>query len=183
MGILSFLRSSPKYKPGVYCITNKYSGWFYIGATTKTMMERWDRHRYMLDTGRHHNKRLQADWNTYGSRAFRFAVIEVVDDTDDVFKREEYWQRLRYNHQCYNPNPDAPPPYMSRSKPQERTMPTRDAFLQFLRSMQQHGAKRDEMWVMFNKLGWPIDDELWDTAFRTGGNIPLPARPSRKRSR
>jgi group I intron endonuclease len=89
MGILSFFRPAPKHRPGVYCITNRRTGHFYIGATTLTITERWNRHCYMLDTGRHHNKRLQADWDAYGSQAFKFSVIEVVQDTDQVFIRQE----------------------------------------------------------------------------------------------
>jgi group I intron endonuclease len=107
MPILSFFWPAPKHRPGIYCITNRRTGWFYIGATTLTITKRWDRHRYMLDTGRHHNKRLQADWDTYGERAFKFTVIEVVRDASQIFIREHYWQRRKYNSKCYNPNPDA----------------------------------------------------------------------------
>lgn len=122
MGILSLFSTAPKDRPGVYCITNRHTGWFYIGATTLAMTERWDRHRYMLNTGRHHNKRLQADWDEYGSRTFKFSVIEVVKHVDQVFIREEYWQRRKHTNKCYNPHPDDMPLWVKKATGSKRTI-------------------------------------------------------------
>lgn len=116
MGILSLLGLAPKNQPGIYRITNRRTGQFYIGATTLAITERWKRHRYLLRCGIHHNKRLQADWDRCGAQAFKFSVIEVIRDADQVFKREKYWQRLKHNDKCYNPHPDDLPPFMRPSK-------------------------------------------------------------------
>lgn len=117
MGILSFLGPSPKDQPGVYCITNRLTGHFYIGATTQTIAIRWDQHRQSLAAGTHHNKRLQADWDIYGPPAFRFAAIEVVHDPEQVFIREHYWQCVRYNRRCYNVDPNTVSPYTKTRQP------------------------------------------------------------------
>ena len=104
MGILSSLFTSAKLKPGVYSITNRITGRVYIGATTKACADRWDQHRRHLTASRHHNSQLQADWDKYGERAFRFSVIEIVEDSDQVFLRERYWQERDYTEKGrYNP--------------------------------------------------------------------------------
>jgi hypothetical protein len=35
---------------------------------------------YMLRNGMHTNKELQADWNAHGEAAFRYEVLEKLDD-------------------------------------------------------------------------------------------------------
>lgn len=166
MGILTWIFGlSPKYQPGVYSITNRRTGRFYIGATTLAMTERWLRHRSMLRAGRHHNKRLQADWDRYGTQAFKFAVIEVVQGADRVFEREQYWQRLRHNDKCYNPHPDdrTIPDYVrkraeSRARRQliDHSAPEIQEAIQRIYDLVP-GAK-DELSAWFQRIGYPSED-------------------------
>lgn len=100
MGILSLFR---KPDTGVYRILNTVTGCVYIGASARSIEERWNHHRNELRRNRHPNSRLQSDWLRYGEDAFRFSVIERVSGHDKVFAREVYWQdkdydpRIRYN--------------------------------------------------------------------------------------
>lgn len=75
-------------KPGIYQITNLVTGHCYIGSA-KSLCARWSSHRYQLERGFHHNPRLQAAWTKYGSEAFRFDVLEQLEDTSDLMRWEQ----------------------------------------------------------------------------------------------
>lgn len=106
MNILAWIFPLPKCQPGVYRITNRKNGRYYIGTTTRPMVDRWREHRDDLSRGKHHNTKLQQDWHYYRASAFRFSVIEVVPDISQVFAREHHWQVTEYNAAlCYNPPP------------------------------------------------------------------------------
>jgi hypothetical protein len=62
---------------GVYSITNLMNGRRLIGSSTN-LEGAWNRERFGLELGTHENKELQADWNEYGSEAFRFEVLEKL---------------------------------------------------------------------------------------------------------
>jgi len=168
MGILSHLFGvRAKNRPGIYTITNRRTGRVYIGATAKTIAERWARHRYMLNTGRHHNKQLQADWNIYGAHSFKFAVLEVVEDADQVFEREREWQRRRYTPDAlYNPDPDAilegSGGLLKRCTPEYG----RAELLNLYREMRAQGVTRDRARVILREQGISLDNNLWAQAGR-----------------
>ena len=65
---------------GIYRITNLTNGKSYIGKTGVNFGDRWDCHRAQLNGGYHDNSHLQRAWNKYGSAAFEFCVVEVVDN-------------------------------------------------------------------------------------------------------
>jgi hypothetical protein len=158
MSILSFLRHPAKQQTGIYKIVNRRNGFIYIGATTQPMVIRWDQHRRRLLNDTHHNSRLQADWNLYGARAFRFAAVEVVS-TDRVFDRERDWQRIYYaTGRCYNPDPDAPPPWMRPS-----TSP-RETLLLMFKEMRANGMSREQARQVLKAEGIPLDNNLWAKA-------------------
>lgn len=89
---------------GIYCITNKYSGKQYIGSTS-CFERRWKEHRRKLRADKHHCRHLQNAWNLYGQDAFEFAVVEVVEDLNDLISREQFW--LDNHAPEYNINPNA----------------------------------------------------------------------------
>lgn len=160
MSILSFLGSPAKHQTGVYKIVNRKTGWIYIGATTQPMTDRWDQHRRRLENKTHHNSRLQFDWGVYGLRGFRFAVVEVVDP-DLAFEREKKWQRVYYaKGKCYNPDPDAPPPFMKPSNV------SREEKLYIYTILRVAGITRDAARPTLKNIGVPLDNNLWTEAGR-----------------
>lgn len=50
---------------GIYRITNLVTGKSYIGQTRMDFGDRRDSHFSLLNTGKHYNKNMQADWDIY----------------------------------------------------------------------------------------------------------------------
>ena len=73
---------------GIYKITNKINGKFYIGSS-QNISRRWYDHKRELRHNRHCNKHLQDAWNKYGEDSFSFEVIEECD----ICKLSEIEQR------------------------------------------------------------------------------------------
>ena len=97
---------------GIYKITNKQNGRFYIGSA-KGFRIRASEHRRTLENGRHSNKFLQADFDKCGTESFVFEVLEVVDGTrDDRLVREDFYLATYFDNQqkCYNLRPKASAP-------------------------------------------------------------------------
>lgn len=67
---------------GVYAIRNQLNGKVYLDATTN-LDGAIERDRLWLSKGGHLNVSLQHDWNSYGSEAFRFEILEMLKPTDD----------------------------------------------------------------------------------------------------
>lgn len=72
-----------RFMSGIYRIRGP-KGKVYIGGTTQDFSRRWDQHCSDLVDGSHSNHELQADWNAYGSGAFRFEIVERVADIENV---------------------------------------------------------------------------------------------------
>lgn len=66
-------------KTGIYTIHCMRNGRNYVGQTDRSFSVREAEHWEDLRAGTHPNNRLQADWNRYGERAFRFSVVERAD--------------------------------------------------------------------------------------------------------
>lgn len=159
VGILAHLFGPPpKHQPGVYRIANRKTGCIYIGATTQPISVRWAQHRAQLNGGRHHNKRLQADWMVHGPRAFKFSVLEVVYDTALVFERERDWQLHLYTPDgCYNPDPNALPPYMKTS-----AIPREAKLFLFKVARGTLPKTRQNIRKAFEGMGVQQSEEAWD---------------------
>ena len=79
---------------GIYKITNKLNGKFYIGSS-KDIDQRWNEHKLNLKSNRHINKKLQNAWNFYGEDNFLFEIIEcTVCEQSVLFDREQYYLDL-----------------------------------------------------------------------------------------
>lgn len=89
---------------GVYKITNKIDGKFYIGSSNN-IKQRWSLHLSRLNRNKHGNNHFQNAWNKYGKENFIFEIIEECS-IDDLNIREQYWietlyccdKTIGYNH-------------------------------------------------------------------------------------
>lgn len=74
---------------GVYKITNKVNGKFYIGSSND-IKYRWSQHKTQLKKRTHGNPYLQNAWNKYGENNFIFEIIEICSPNIQ-FEREQYY--------------------------------------------------------------------------------------------
>ena len=72
---------------GVYKITNKITGDFYIGSS-KNIKRRWTRHKNPSVRAQQPNSILYKDIAYYGLDNFTF---EIIEETDNLKDREQYW--------------------------------------------------------------------------------------------
>jgi hypothetical protein len=98
---------------GVFQVKNTANGQVLLGSSLN-LEGALNGHRFMLKTGSHRNKELQADWNEYGADKFVFEILEVVqvrDDpnfnlSDELTLLEMIWvEKLQpFGEKGYNPN-------------------------------------------------------------------------------
>lgn len=77
---------------GIYCITNKINEIVYVGSS-KRLLDRFSDHKRNLKNGRHENLHLQRAFKKYGLENFKYEILELVDNVDNLFEREEFWIR------------------------------------------------------------------------------------------
>lgn len=82
-----------KIKSGIYKITNKNNGRYYIGSSVN-INNRWNEHKRTLKQNKHDNDFLQKSWNKHGEESFLFEIIEYVLDLDKLLEREQYYLDL-----------------------------------------------------------------------------------------
>lgn len=70
--------------PGIYRIDSTATGRFYIGSAIHLSNRRND-HYYALRENRHHNVRLQREWNKHGERSFVFSAVLYCAKSDLIF--------------------------------------------------------------------------------------------------
>lgn len=75
---------------GVYRITRVQTGKTYVGSS-KNLSRRLGWHRKSLERGSHHAQHLQRAWDKYGADAFEFAIIELVEQPENLVIREQFW--------------------------------------------------------------------------------------------
>lgn len=90
------LRKTPK---GVFAVRCPAAGSAWAGASNHLDTEKnglW----FQLKQGSHLNRVLQAAWNAHGEAAFRFEVLETLDDDvnpllvkDALRERLEHWAK------------------------------------------------------------------------------------------
>lgn len=64
---------------GVYKIENIKNGKVYIGSSTTNIFRRWSEHKKLLNGNKHHSKHLQSSYNIYGSKNFKFEILENMN--------------------------------------------------------------------------------------------------------
>jgi hypothetical protein len=86
-------KEAPK-EAGIFRITNTANGKIYLGSSLN-LHGPLNKHRFVLSTGAHINKALQADWNRFGADAFAFEIVEKVRPSDEPsFKVEDELELL-----------------------------------------------------------------------------------------
>ena len=75
---------------GIYIITNKTNGKFYIGSSVK-IEQRWVQHKSDLRLEKHHSRHLQRAYDKYGDNAFEFRILEEVKDAQRLLIREQHY--------------------------------------------------------------------------------------------
>jgi group I intron endonuclease len=74
---------------GIYKITNKVNGKFYIGSSNN-IKRRWGHHKSNLRSGTHTNYHLQNSYDKHGEDQFEFVLIEEVRRANLLAKEQEY---------------------------------------------------------------------------------------------
>lgn len=75
---------------GIYkivCLVNDKS---YVGQTHNYKNRKWS-HKTGLRSGKHHNKKLQKDFDTYGEEKFIFEFLEECSTDYELDIKEDYW--------------------------------------------------------------------------------------------
>lgn len=84
---------------GVYKITNKLTGDFYIGSS-QDIKQRWARHKSPSKWALRPGMRLYQAFIKYGLDNF---IFEVIEETVDLRSREQYWiDQLKPDYNNYN---------------------------------------------------------------------------------
>lgn len=81
----SELKKQYKEKPkeaGIFQVKNAANGRVLLGSS-KNLHGPLNKHRFLLSTGSHWNKKMQVDWDRFGPDAFTFEVLEVLKQKDD----------------------------------------------------------------------------------------------------
>lgn len=93
-------------RKGVYIIRNSINNIVYIGSTWQSFRLRRKQHFGELKGKKHKNSYLQNFANKYGVDVFTFEILEIVEDKEKLFIRENYWLDL-YKDNRFNINPNA----------------------------------------------------------------------------
>lgn len=86
---------------GIYIIINVKNGKVYIGQTVD-FNRRWSDHKKTLNKDKHTNGHLQAAWNKYGSKSFKFLKLEYCE-FEQLDEREQHHLNIYMaKGMCYN---------------------------------------------------------------------------------
>jgi group I intron endonuclease len=78
------------FKTGVYCWRNLVNGKIYVGGAYVSLLGRLKDYRDRFARNFCHNRHFLAAWNLYGSKNFRFRILERCAPSL-VQYREDYW--------------------------------------------------------------------------------------------
>lgn len=94
--------TNPSKTFGIYQIVNLITGSLYIGSTVRSFSKRWHDWKRNLEAGKKCNPHLFHAFQKYGKENFKFLILEVIEDRNQVLEREQYWidQLLPYYNIC-----------------------------------------------------------------------------------
>lgn len=78
----------------IYQIKNRINNKIYIGSAVR-YLRRFNTHKTHLRKNVHGNQHLQNAWNKFGEKAFKFEILEFVNDETKLIEREQYWIDLK----------------------------------------------------------------------------------------
>lgn len=89
---------------GIYKITNKTNGKYYIGSSKDIIgsQGRFNCHLRYLVGNYHDNDHFQKAWNKYGKENFLFEIIEIVDEENLLTREQYYFDTIADKDQVYN---------------------------------------------------------------------------------
>ena len=94
MFVLVFLKMEKNnMKQGIYKITNLINDKFYIGSAIN-FTNRWNAHVWHLRNNKHINKHLQSSWNKYGENNFKFEVIDIIENSNLLIRKEQAYMNI-----------------------------------------------------------------------------------------
>jgi biotin operon repressor len=74
-------REAPR-QAGIFHVKNTVNGKILLGSS-KNLHGPLNKHRFILQIGRHWNQGMQEEWNRFGPEAFVFEVLEVIEPKED----------------------------------------------------------------------------------------------------
>jgi group I intron endonuclease len=77
-------------KSGIYCIENTVNNKKYVGSSINVYKRR-NRHFSELKMVKHKNIKLQRSYNKHGKDNFIFYVLELVEDKNELIKKEQFY--------------------------------------------------------------------------------------------
>lgn len=83
----------------VYKITNQINGKVYIGQTTRTLKQRFERHKQDALSNRL-NTHFARAIRKYGPENFTAEIIDTAETQEELTQKEYYW--IGYYHACEN---------------------------------------------------------------------------------
>ncbi len=78
---------------GIYLIIHKPTGKVYVGQAI-SYLRRWKKHSEDLDSGLHHNYKLQSLWTRDGPSAFEFKKLRLLPDGLTALERQRWLVRM-----------------------------------------------------------------------------------------
>lgn len=90
----------PNAIPGIYRICCDKSGMVYVGQSNN-IRRRVREHILGLTKGKHRNKQMQSEYDTYGPDSFNVEIIRVSFENLDELEME-YIDQARKENKCYN---------------------------------------------------------------------------------
>lgn len=75
---------------GIYSIYNIVNKKTYIGSSIN-IEKRWIFHKKDLFQNKHHNYKIQDDFNRYGIKKFSFQILEIVENKKKLLETEQLY--------------------------------------------------------------------------------------------